>query len=363
VKTLILPFAVLLAGCANDVRLVDTFTPPIDEPVKAKPIEDPVAEPTFSLSSHAVPFQVEPFTPPANPNCSPGGWCRDALNPDGTPITTRHLRAVFALDTGHAWAVGDSGTLLIWNGTSWRAFTGTRPADDLFAVWASSPTDVWVAGITGDPEQLQAVYAHFDGTSFDRYCKPLAKRPEGIFGFSATDVWSVGTSGTMFRWNGAGPTWYAAPLVTSESLSDVTGLNGKMWAVGSNGALLEHTGSAWVTMTPPAPAVGGLAAIVALPGTKLFAAGGNDFLEYDGSTWTHQRLASSLDAEILGLWGASPQRLWAVGTSGKAWKREAGAWQRSDTGVTDLLRDLHGVDDAHVWAVGFNGTVLRRYGP
>ncbi len=359
-KPLVPLSAVLLVACANDARLIDTYAPPVEEPAKVMP-EGPELLP-IKVGMRPPP-EVSPL--PVTASCSTDGWCLDGLDADGKPLTTRHLRAVFAHSADAAWAVGDYGTLLIWNGIEWRAFTGTRPADDLFAVWASGPTDVWVAGITGDPEQLQAMYAHFDGTQFDHLYKPLAKRPEGLFGFGPTNVWSVGTSGAMFRWTGQAVTWVAAPQVTSESLADVTGLAGKMWAVGSNGALLEHDGSAWVTMATPTPpvAIGGLAAIVAFSPTRLFAAGGADLLEYDGTTWKHERLPASLDAEILGLWGATPQRLWAVGTGGKAWKLEGARHSRSDTGVTRLLRDVHGVDEQHVWAVGFDGTVLRRYGP
>ena len=52
-----------------------------------------------------------------------------------------------------------------------------------------------------------------------------------------------------------------------------------------------------------------------------------------------------------------------MGPSGKAWRFENGIATKSGTGVTELLRDLHGTDEQHVWAVGFNGMILRRYGP
>ena len=350
-KPLVRLFALaLLAACGRDTRLVDTWTPDVPDASVDQPRPDAGAGPE--------PY-VDAGTPPAG-LCSSDGWCRDALNPDGTPITTRHLRAVFARAHDEVYVVGDQGTLLIWNGASWRQPVGLRPADDLFAVWASGPDDVWVAGTLGDPEAPQGMFAHFDGTQFDQIIKPLAKRPEGLFGFGKNDVWSVGTGGELRHFTGS--TWSMTMGPTTEALCDVAGIGDQLWAVGASGTILERDASGWRSMSSPLT-LGGLAAIAAFSPTKLYAAGGAEWLEYDGTRWTAKKWPSYLDLQILGLWGKTPQRLWAVGPAGLAWRFEDGGGSLSNTGVTNLLRDIHGVDERFVWAVGFDGTVLRRYGP
>jgi hypothetical protein len=72
---------------------------------------------------------------------------------DGTawsqvPIGSYTLNSVFSLAANDAWAVGQSGTVLHWDGASWTAMeSGTR--NDLRRVWATSAGDVWAAGDNG----------------------------------------------------------------------------------------------------------------------------------------------------------------------------------------------------------------------
>lgn len=352
-KTLVHLFALtaLATACGKNPRLVDTWEPDLPDASTDSP-------PDAGSEPEPEPY-VDAGTPPDG-RCSIDGWCRDALLPDGGPITTRHLRAVFARAHDEVYVVGDYGTMLIWNGVEWRQPVGLRPADDFFAVWASGPTDVWVAGFIGDPEQPVGMYAHFDGTQFDQIIKPLAKRPEGLFGFAKDDVWSVGTGGELRHWTGT--SWSMTSGPTTEALSDVAGGGGKLWAVGASGTVLERDAMGWRSATP-ALTIGGLAAIVAFSPTRAYAAGGAEWLEYDGVAWTKKQWPNHLNLQILGLWGKTPQRLWAVGPAGGAWKLEDGVMTPSDTGTTALLRDIHGFDERFVWAVGFDGTVLRRYGP
>lgn len=60
------------------------------------------------------------------------------------------LYGVFGFGVNDAWAVGEAGTVVHWDGTSWRKLS--TPFDDasekprLLAVWGSSPADVWIAG-------------------------------------------------------------------------------------------------------------------------------------------------------------------------------------------------------------------------
>ena len=341
----------LTAACGRNSGLVNTWEPEVpDASTETAPDAGPEPEPYLDAG-----------TPPEG-RCSIDGWCRDALLPDGAPLTTKHLRAVFARKHDEVYVVGDQGTLLVWNGAEWRepVPASERPPDDFFAVWASGPTDVWVAGFMGNPDQPVGMYAHFDGVKFDQIVKPLARRPEGLFGFSKDDVWSVGTGGELRHWTGS--TWSMTSGPTTEALSDVAGAGGKLWAVGASGTVLERDATGWKSATP-ALTIGGLAAIVAFSPTKLYAAGGAEWLEYDGTQWSKKQWPSYLDLQILGLWGKTPQRLWAVGPAGGAWKLEGGVMSLSDTGTTALLRDIHGYDERFVWAVGFDGMVLRRYGP
>src|SRR5262245_16712274 len=48
-----------------------------------------------------------------------------------------------------AWLVGDAGTVVHWDGQKWQPVYGDLEDLDLYAVWAGSPDDVWIAGDNG----------------------------------------------------------------------------------------------------------------------------------------------------------------------------------------------------------------------
>ena len=75
------------------------------------------------------------------------------------------------------------------------------------------------------------------------------------------------------------------------------------------------------------------------------------------SAWSNVALPQ--DVTVMGMWGPSPSAVWAVGPGGEVRFFNGTQQQLKTSGTTQFLRDVHGCDASHVWAVGFNGTVLR----
>src|SRR5438876_902472 len=89
------------------------------------------------------------------------------------------LRAVAAISTSDAWAVGEdylnSGDILTltehWNGTSWSVIPspnpGVYPSNGLYGVAAVSTSDVWAVGYAagGDGASYQTLNHNCNGTS------------------------------------------------------------------------------------------------------------------------------------------------------------------------------------------------------
>lgn len=94
---------------------------------------------------------------------------------------------------GDVWALGPTGYVLHFNGTSWRLakrFRGGRLAE-LSDIVAFSPTNVWVFGGPGSRPGLGTF--HFNGRSWARV---TAATKLGIFTVSALsprDMWATGT--------------------------------------------------------------------------------------------------------------------------------------------------------------------------
>lgn len=69
-----------------------------------------------------------------------------------------------------------------------------------------------------------------------------------LFGFSGTDVWAVGDSGTALHFDGSA--WSKIPTGTSKNLKSVWGaMPNDVWAVGSSGLVLRWNGIAFSTVT------------------------------------------------------------------------------------------------------------------
>jgi photosystem II stability/assembly factor-like uncharacterized protein len=58
------------------------------------------------------------------------------------------LHAVWADAPDDAWAVGDVGTIVHFNGTMWTPVSSPTSLT-LYAIWGSGPMDVWAVGEQG----------------------------------------------------------------------------------------------------------------------------------------------------------------------------------------------------------------------
>ncbi len=83
-----------------------------------------------------------------------------------------------------------------------------------------------------------------------------------VWGSSASDVWVVGSVGTVLHWNGS--SWSTARTGTGSQLTGVWSTSASdAWAVGSAGTILHWNGSAWSNVASGTTA--GLDGVVRVP--------------------------------------------------------------------------------------------------
>ncbi len=236
-----------------------------------------------------------------------------------------------------AWAVGYYpgpnsmlvGSIAHWNGVAWGDVTDAPPTNQLFAVWGSSASDVWVVGDEVVGEGLEAIVLHFNGSAWTVAYTESVQDFGRVWGSGPSDVWVSGLGG-MVRFDGA--TWSKAGP-TSATVHTFEGVWGTgpsdIWAWGmddggENGWVFHYDGDAWSAGTP---------------------------------------IGASLS--VSDMWGSSPADVWAVGSDGTTGYTRAlmmhwdgQAWsvlpQASDAPVLD---DLAGSGPDNVWAAG--DAVLR----
>jgi hypothetical protein len=108
--------------------------------------------------------------------------------------------------------------------------SGTRAS--LNSVWGSSGDDVFAVGDSG-------TILHFDGSTWNPMSSGTEEPLNDVWGNSATRVFAVGESGTILRYNGTN--WTSLNSGTTQNLKGVWGSSATdVYVVGSGGAILHY---------------------------------------------------------------------------------------------------------------------------
>ncbi len=212
-----------------------------------------------------------------------------------------------------------------------------NPNDILFAVSASSTSDIWAVGETA---------IHYDGTEWTAFSVPMIEglnngQLGGVADFSPTDAWAAGFADT----NEFGP-----PDQVLEHW------DGTQWSLFPN-------------PTFPPDAQPTLRAMAAVDGNDIWTVGvepvSTNFLfeHWDGTAWTVTEVSDGIDGLLFGASADATNDVWAVGYSGFAQESsdalvfhyDGTAWQQAasaKTGVADQLSGVVALAPNDVWAVG-----------
>lgn len=135
-----------------------------------------------------------------------------------------NLNAVWATSATDVWIAGETGHIVHGDGTTFAEVdTGIKDfVGDLHDIWASGPKDVWAVG------KFDAI--HFDGVKWARV--PGVKSAWRVFGFGPNDIWLVAKTAKPSHWNGEKLTEFEPP----HSSEQIWGLSrDDFWVVGANG--------------------------------------------------------------------------------------------------------------------------------
>lgn len=261
------------------------------------------------------------------------------------------LLGVHVVDRMTAFAVGRAGTVVRWNGAEWTN-EDAATTEDLYAVFAASPDDVYAVGgnLTVGGESLVCTHAAGHWTTARSGIQSLLLSADGAHGV----VRAVGFNGGVVEQTAAG--WRELGAYTNEHLfciratGDggwlVCGLNGTLARIDASGTQPYAVTNAHLTCVTPGPAQ----IAVGFFGTILRA---------DGETWSH--IESPTREHLWSVWSDREDHALIVGARGTLL-----AWDgRSITPVpTPTQEDLHSISgaDGLVVAVGRRGTILSTDG-
>lgn len=300
------------------------------------------------------------------------GWVRVGVQVrgDGMPFFSVNGRLVAAgplqlagLDrpTWHVNLAGKSvGTellvrrLVVWRGARFIPLAwSVEPVDNvsnLYTVWASSESDVWVAG-------GHRFLRRFDGTAWTAPALPPGtQNTSRLFGFPGGPVFLAGQHG-VDRFDGSGG------RKILDGVGELFGIWGSAPSdlyVAGDGRFLHFDGRRWTEIPT------GLS-------TELYA----DRLEtvwgtatddvyvggYHGRIlhWDGARLEETVldpDENVHAIHGSGPGDVFAVGTNGRIWHYDGSSWSRMESDTRVKLSGVSAISPREVYVTGDRGTLL-----
>ena len=283
------------------------------------------------------------------------------------------LMGVWGASSAAVFTVGNSGTILFYDGSGWtRMETGTT--SDLRAVWGSSPTNVYAVGASG-------TILRYDGNAWRRMPARTDQDLTGVWGSSPEDIYATGARGTVLHCDGSdwkslgtgfterrGFMRAAAASLGSvfggskESVFVVGGYESSEVESGRSsyyGVAARFDGARWEeieVMLCPIPCE--FRGVWCASDKEVFAVG--DFsriIHYDGAQWIEMDLEDK-SVELNGVWGSSGEDVFAVGRHGTILHYDGAKWTRTGHGERSLSA-VWGSSGSDVFAVGAGGTILH----
>jgi hypothetical protein len=211
---------------------------------------------------------------------------------------TDNLRGVGAGSASRVWAVGDRGTVMTFDGTSWSRIeiNGQPPFYDVHAIDA---TRAWAVGAGGRVIQL-------NNATYSNYVSGSSQNLYAVVGTSATAVYVGGGNGEFLRFNGT--SWTSPVTNTTADITDLafpTPSTGYYVTAGGQPGKTTNSGTTWTALLRsmelvfPAPAVPAGAPVTSVRATLVFRASAVPATDtvitvrasFDGgTTWTSRTL-------------------------------------------------------------------------
>ncbi len=247
-------------------------------------------------------------------------------------ISTKTLYAVWGTSPSDVYAVGNTGTILHFNGTDWSAET-SNTTGQLLSIWGSSPTNIYVVGREeSGANRATLLRKKTSGTAweFETAVNYITQAPfdydlTAVGGFSASNVYVGDVYGAVYVFDGTG--WIEiepGPYVGSQPITGI-------WAVNSTNVFVTDGGS-------------------------------TDVSRYDGSDWPYLEACPNINVrdnlnEILGF---SINDIYVAGSNGCISHFNGTDWQAVTSNTSKMLNSIDGNTSSNIIAVGLQGAIVHK---
>ena len=290
-----------------------------------------------------------------------GGGSTDKMLTARSLKFTDNLYAVWASGPNDIWWVGANGRILHDNGEV-LAPRDSGTDKDLYAVWGLGPDNVWFAG--------DGILLQWDaGTLYNRtpedHKQTIFKTAHAPSDGSTLLI--AGSSGTVLRYMPDKDKLVQEQTGTGLGINDIWAESaGIIWAVGESGQAMKLSGGSWSTTTMPKAGNRKLTGIDGFK-SRMFAVGEGGYVaatDLDDKTWQKEESNDPPpERDLRGVWAVSEKEAWAIGVKGALMHKTGKSWGRTDIDgaymKTRSFNDVFGLAKAGPgWAVGDGGAGL-----
>jgi photosystem II stability/assembly factor-like uncharacterized protein len=270
-------------------------------------------------------------------------------------VTSANLRDIHMVSATDGWAVGENGTVLRYDGSSWSPVNiNPQPSNEtLVDVHMLSATDGYIGG-WGESGASGTIY-HWDGTGWTLvYNAP--RDINRIDAVASNDVWASGV-GQIYHYNGTSWTLaYNVPDGQNVFAIQMVSAN-EGWAVGANQLIVHYLNGSW-TILEPSPSPQTLYDSFFTAPNDGWAVGFTDstyVMHYDGVEWTR---AYSPTAQLLRMYFLSATDGWAVSYS-SILHYDGIDFTEVPNPYPDGLNSIYMLTPTDGWIVGTSGAMLH----
>ena len=163
--------------------------------------------------------------------------------PDANANWTRQpfhasLFGIFGLDDEHVWTWGQrqvtTGVMFFWNGGQWKEIPA--PEFEVVHVHGTSPNLLFAVGRSGG-------IAQWDGTSWRRWSAPVAENLNSVFVVSEDEIYATGDGGSLLEGSKHGWAKIAQGPGPGSPLLGVAKWNDRLWIAAGPFGLLRRVGT------------------------------------------------------------------------------------------------------------------------
>jgi hypothetical protein len=236
---------------------------------------------------------------------------------------------------------------------SWERIPKTSSVT-IYGLWGFSSTDIFAVGSSG------AIF-HYDGTAWSPMSSPTTEILSSVWGSSPDNLFAVGSYGKILHYNGAA--WTSMTSGTTNYLYGVWGsAPDTVYAVGKNATVLRFDGSTWINMNYPGTE--SLYGVHGRSGTDVYAVETYDVVHFDGVAWSTVKSSGGMDC-YQSIWVSPEHHIFVGGYTnftdfswGFVQHYDGSTWQEQST---DMLycSAIWGTDSSNVYALYATGNIAH----